>query len=678
MAPRDSYLRSFLTASILALAAMAAVFQPALAKTDSPGQAGKQSAPGAGQGTQRYVKDGVTIEFGIRPLQRAADAPLMEGETVEVRFKLSDEATGQPLRGFSPGAWMDIGYVLQGQPGAEQKSCKDKIALYLQGVVGIRPMLDLNSYYVLVLNRDSSISVIDPLVSMVGVTSTLARTPLPRPGADWIASADSKRVFISMPNADQVAVMDADTFGISTFIDAGKAPTRLALQPDGRYLWVGNDARDTEASGVTVIDTDTLEVVGQVATGAGHHEIAFSDDSRFAFVTNRNDGTVTRVDVRTLRVAGTTDTGGIPISVGYSGLSGSVYVAEAEGGELIVLGGSGFAETARVTMKPGLGPLRFTPDGRYAMVVNPSEDKVYVVDVSSNSVVHQINVAGQPYQLTFTRAFGYVRSLASERVTMINLATLGAGRNPIVQSFAAGSVPPKAAGDIPLADSIVKARDDAAVLVVNPADNTTYFYMEGMNAPMSNYKSFGASARAVMVLDRSLQEIEAGVYTTHVRIPAAGRYDVAFTMDSPSLLHCFSASVEENPNLVRVASYKTRFLLDSRKVDVGGRVAVRFSITDDRAGTPQAGLTDVRVLSYLVPGKQRLEQLAREVEPGIYQAQVPIESYGAYSVRVAVPSLDQDYHDLSFITLIAEDPAHRAEIARRLEEQQRRAKENAR
>jgi YVTN family beta-propeller protein len=150
---------------------------------------------------------------------------------------------------------------------------------------------------------------------------------------------------------------------------------------------------------------------------------------------------VTRVDVRTLRVAGTTDTGGIPISVGYSGLSGSVYVAEAKGGELIVLGGNDFSETARVTMKPGLGPLRFTPDGRYAMVVNPSEDKVYVVDVSSNSVVHQINVTGQPYQLTFTRAFGYVRSLASERVTMINLATLGAGRNPIVQSFAAGSVP---------------------------------------------------------------------------------------------------------------------------------------------------------------------------------------------------------------------------------------------
>jgi DNA-binding beta-propeller fold protein YncE len=37
---------------------------------------------------------------------------------------------------------------------------------------------------------------------------------------------------------------------------------------------------------VTVIDTTTLKVVGQVATGNGHHELEFSSDNRFAFVTN--------------------------------------------------------------------------------------------------------------------------------------------------------------------------------------------------------------------------------------------------------------------------------------------------------------------------------------------------------------------------------------------------------
>ena len=63
--------------------------------------------------------------------------------------------------------------VIQGR-GAEQKSCKDKISLYLKGVVGIRPMVDLNSYYVVLMNSDSSVAVVDPVVSMAGATSTLA------------------------------------------------------------------------------------------------------------------------------------------------------------------------------------------------------------------------------------------------------------------------------------------------------------------------------------------------------------------------------------------------------------------------------------------------------------------------------------------------------------------------
>ena len=99
--------------------------------------------------------------------------------------------------------------------------------------------------------------------------------------------------------------------------------------------------------------------------------------------------------------------------------------------------------------------------------------------------MHTIAVTGKPYQVVLSRAFAYVRTLDSERVTMINLESLGPGKQPIVQSFGAGSVAPKLAGELPLADSVATTSSEAAVFVVNPADSTTYFYMEGMNAPMS-------------------------------------------------------------------------------------------------------------------------------------------------------------------------------------------------
>jgi YVTN family beta-propeller protein len=660
-------LHAFAAAAVLAFVASLAAAAP---KSDAP-KSGDASLGAAAAAPARYAREGVVIEFSASRVPGASSRELMEEELADLRFKLTDEASGQPLRGNSPGAWLDIGEVIKGQPGAEVKSCRDKVALYLRGIVGIRPMLDLNSYYVVVLNHDATVSVIDPLVSLARATSTLARISIARPGADWTKSADGKRIYVSMPTAGEVAVINAETFKLAGNIDAGRSPTRVYLQPDGRYLWVGNDARTADASGVTVIDTDTQKPVKQLLTGTGHHEIAVSEDNRVAFVTNRDSGTVTTVDVRKLEVLRKIELGGVPISVAYSILSRAAYAADGEGGKVTVLAGQDFQPVKRIALKPGLGPLRFTPDGRYGFVVNTSENLVHVIDASSNEALHEIPISGQPFQIAFTRAYAYVRSLASERVSMINLLSLGQGKKPMVQSFAAGAAPPKAGGELPLADSIAPALGDAAVLVISPADNATYYYMEGMNAPMSSYTSYGARARAVTLIDRSLKEIEPGVYGSKVRIPVAGRYDVAFMLESPRIITCFSLEAKENPAL---ASQKHRvvveFVMPSREVKLGTTIQVRFKVRTE-GGEPQAGLKDLRVLSFLVPGLRRNETIAREIEPGVYEAPVAIEEHGAYSIHVASKKLDKDFKDLAQITLRTARPDLEEEMQRRLAEQKR-------
>jgi YVTN family beta-propeller protein len=432
---------------------------------------------------------------------------------------------------------------------------------------------------------------------------------------------------------------------------------------------VGNNAGRPDQSGVTVIDTETLKTVKRFPTGLGHHEIAISDDNRYAFVTSRDAGSVSVIDVRELKVLREHAVGQVPISVGYSTLSKSAYVADGKQGIVTALAGPDFDLGKRIELKRGLGPLRLTPDGRYALLANPSEDLVHVIDVSSNEAVHDIPVKGQPYQVVFTRAFAYVRSLASERVTMVNLSSLGRGGKPIALSFAVGVAPPKAAGDLPLADSIAPAIGEAAVLVVNPVDNTTYYYMEGMNAPMSNYQSLGASARAVTVIDRSLKEIEPGVYGSRVRIPAPGRYDVALSLDAPRLIQCFSAEAKANPVLAAARGRAAvKFLQEDPEVPLGATVPVRFRIEDTVSGEPQKGLKDVRVLSFIVPGQRRTEVFATEVEPGLYEAPVSIPEHGAYSVHVASKSLEKGYKDFSFLTLRTARPDLEAEMKRRMVE----------
>ena len=178
----------------------------------------------------------------------------------------------------------------------------------------------------------------------------------------------------------------------------------MVVQPDGKYLWVGNDARVADGSGVTVIDTETLKPVKSLATGTGHHEIAVSEDNRVAFVTNRDAGTVSLIDVPKLKLLREVKVGGQPLFGGLlvprqGGLRRRRQGRRGDGARR-----AKFAPLKKIALKPGLGPLRFTPDGRHAMVVNTHEDLVHVLDVSSNERVHDIPVKGQPFQVTFTRA----------------------------------------------------------------------------------------------------------------------------------------------------------------------------------------------------------------------------------------------------------------------------------
>jgi YVTN family beta-propeller protein len=351
-------------------------------------------------------------------------------------------------------------------------------------------------------------------------------------------------------------------------------------------------------------------------------------------------------------------TGPVPISLAYSPLAQALYVADGKAGSVTVLGGSRFDEVlTRIELKPGLGPLRLTQDGRWGLTVNPSADAVYVIDTATNQLAHTLAVKGQPYQVVFSRAFAYIRALASERVTMVNLSSLGQGKEPIMQSFAAGAVAPKVAGDLVIADSLATSETEAAAFVVNPGDNTTYFYMEGMNAPTGNYQVYGAQARAALVVDRSLKEVEPGLYTSKVKIPAAGRYDVAFLLETPRLLHCFSLEAKANPRMKHAgAKLKVQYLTTNLRVPAGEPAVVEFKLVDPVTGAARSGVAGVGVLSFRVPGTQRTEVVAEEVGEGIYRALVPTSRPGSYQVTVGVPAEQVRYGDLPPFTLVALRP----------------------
>ncbi len=303
-------------------------------------------------------------------------------------------------------------------------------------------------------------------------------------------------------------------------------------------------------------------------------------------------------------------------------------------------------------MSRGLGPMGFSADGRFGMVLNTLENRAEVIDAATDSLIHAIDVSAEPFQVLFSKAYAYVRGLASAKVTMINLASLGEGRTPISQGFEAGPQAPRLAGDLPLASSMAVSRDDNAVFVVNPTDNTTYFYAEGMNAPMSGYPNRGQMARAAMVIDRSLREVEPGLYSTRIKLPAAGRFDVAFLLNQPNIIHCFTTQVEPDKNLNLASDApKVEFMLDHSTAVLGSPYVVRFRIVQGTPKAPRSGVEDVHVRYFRAPTSRAQEVAALDVGDGIYEVPVTLAQSGAWYLHVRAASLGASFDDKTFASV---------------------------
>ena len=599
-------------------------------------------------------RKGMNVEFTARPLRPGAKPQdVMEGEFADIEFRITGAENGEPLQSVYPGVWIDLTQTAAGEKKGTSLDCRQRVGQYLQGMVGMRPLIDLNSYYVMVLNQDASISVIDPVVGVTGITSLYTSIPLKRPGADWTKTTDEKTMFVSMPRAGEVAFVDLDTFKVRKNVAAGEMPMRTAMQPDEKYLWVGNDVESGKKGGVTVIEVATGNIAATIKTGAGHHEIGFSGDSRTAFVSNRESGTVTVIDVGSLEIVDVVDTGPVPISIAYSPLSKAAYIADGQDGTITVIDAERREVVSKIDAKPGLGPMKFSEDGRWGILVNPQANEAYVIDAATDEVAHTIPIDGKPFAVGITRTFAYLRVLESERISMINLQELDRGGQVIINEFAAGSFPPGQVADISIAEAMVPAAQEAAVLIVSPADATVYYYMEGMNAPMGAFRNYGHKPRAVQIANRALKETEPGVYSATIKVPMAGTFEVAFLNEAPEFLHCFEMEAKVNPAI----EHETRplaveYLGDKKALHAGESMTLRFRLYDPGTGEVKAGADDVRVKYFRAPRYGLTELPAKHVGDGIYEAELPFRQAGAYYIYVAAHSFNAGYDDLNYRTVM--------------------------
>jgi len=581
---------------------------------------------------QKAVSGGVAVELSVaRPGD--SKAAIREGDDVVVGLRVTDSATGAPLAGVRPSVWMTR---RTGIPAADGKPCAAKIARIAAGSLFAAADVDLNIYYVLAMNTDDTITVVNPRFEFGG-SHLLAMVQLSGRGEDWVLSADQSRLFVSVPKSSRVAVIDTTRWKVIREIDAGANPTDLELQPDGKYLWVATDA------GATAVDAGTLGVAKKIDTGRGPHRLAVTGDNRSVLVTNAGEGTVSIITIGTLATAPGIPAGKQPVAIAWSSRSEMAYAAGADGVITIIEPRRGRA-VARITTHPGIHDIRVSPDGKWAFVLNHEMKLVQVLDAAANRMVHVGVIEGTPEQITFTDTLGYITQIRDDAVLMSTLASLGEFGKPLsLADFTGGDHPPGSVPRSSLAAGIASVPGENAVVVANPADGSILYYKEGMAAPMGQFPNYGHNPAAVMSLDRSMRERTPGSFQAQTRMPGPGLYDVEVFVDAPRVISCFELQVEGDEGRERERRFgriAINYLDRPLTLPVAQATSLRFRMVDVRTNEERRGVEDVSALVVQTPGGWRTNQRAVPRDDGTYELSVTPPKPGTYFVYLESPSLE--------------------------------------
>jgi DNA-binding beta-propeller fold protein YncE len=500
-------------------------------------------------------------------------------------------------------------------------------------------------------------------------------------GEDWKLSNDQDRLYVTMPHAGQLAVINTDSWKVLSNVDAGPRPTKVALQPDERSVWVTNPGVDSATAngdttlmrgGVTVIDRTTLEAKALIRTGSEPSALAFSGDSRFAFVLDRRDGTLSIIDVEKLTKVKSVKLGPHPVDLAYSPVSDAVYVIDDRDGTVAVVDVKRLALVKLLKLEPGLRTIRFAPmtgsghgahmahaghgtdsasaAGRIGFVLNPSRNTVTILDASKNAVMRTTAMGEEPDQIGFTTSFAYIRSAGSPEVAMIPLADPSAGGTGHLDKFPAGGAAPRGAGQLSDADAIVAAPDmPDAVYVMNPKERMVYYfhYMEGMPIPSGGLTTYGFDPKAVLVAGKDLRETEPGVYEATIKLTNQGDYDFIFLLDDPRVIHCFDLPVAANRELRKGRlSVSITPVTARRQLTVGGDDVLRFRIADLYTREARSDLKDAEFVLTATNG-WRQRGLMRPLGDGVYEMTVKVPASGVYYMSFEIPSIGVRGNDRS-------------------------------
>lgn len=238
---------------------------------------------------------------------------------------------------------------------------------------------------------------------------------------------------MNMPDADKMArgrllIIDAKTLAIdkAADIEIGRHPAHVIIDAQSKRVYTTN----SEDNNVLIIDVEQKKVVGEIKTGKFPHGLRMSPDGREIYVANVNDNSVSVIDVAQSKEVTRIPVGKAPVQVGFAPEGGRAYVSLRDENSVAVIDTAQRKKIASIAV--GRNPIQVfvTLDGRYVYVANQGteanpDNTVSVIDTEKNNVIATIKTGKGAHGVVISddgkRAF--IANIVDGTVSVIDTAT---------------------------------------------------------------------------------------------------------------------------------------------------------------------------------------------------------------------------------------------------------------
>ncbi len=273
--------------------------------------------------------------------------------------------------------------------------------------------------------------------------------------------------YVANHGDDNVLVIDTATNTIVTTIDVGHSPLGVAVDPEGRHVYVANqDGPDGNVSIITTADNSVVPLkVGDDPTGA-----AVRLPGTQVYVANRIDKTVSVIDTSVNQVVKTIDVQKNPLGVVINPAGTPAYVVNRGSDSVSVIDTDSYVVKTNIPVA-GSNPthLAVSPAGDQLYVTSESGALVSVINTASLSVTGTVAVGSVPEGVAFTPdgTRAYVANSGTDDVSVIDTAT-----RQVITTIPVGDQPDDVSVRPDGARVYVTNRNDKSISVIDTATNT--------------------------------------------------------------------------------------------------------------------------------------------------------------------------------------------------------------